>query len=93
MIYPTTLLDAEIGRLTQAIHTNGLSLLYLVRQAMPKLSLRRDCSPGAMPTSDLRPFLPPIKNLYLLQISRLSEVLIALPWIRCPRGGDVSSPV
>jgi NAD(P)-dependent dehydrogenase (short-subunit alcohol dehydrogenase family) len=37
MIYPTTLLDADMGRLTQAIHTNGLSLLYLVREALPKL--------------------------------------------------------
>ncbi|HLY81045.1 MAG TPA: SDR family oxidoreductase [Caulobacteraceae bacterium] len=37
MIYPTTLLDADIGRFTQAIHTNGLSLLYLVREALPKL--------------------------------------------------------
>lgn len=37
MIYPTTLLDADMGRLTQAIHTNGLSLLYLVREALPRL--------------------------------------------------------
>jgi NAD(P)-dependent dehydrogenase (short-subunit alcohol dehydrogenase family) len=38
MIYPTTLLDADMARLTQAIHTNGLSLLYLVREALPRLS-------------------------------------------------------
>ena len=37
MIYPTTLLDADMGRFTQAIHTNGLSLLYLVREALPRL--------------------------------------------------------
>lgn len=38
MIYPTTLLDADLGRFTQAIHTNGLSLLWLVRAALPRLS-------------------------------------------------------
>jgi NAD(P)-dependent dehydrogenase (short-subunit alcohol dehydrogenase family) len=38
MIYPTTLLDADMGTFTQAIHTNGLSLLYLVREALPRLS-------------------------------------------------------
>jgi len=37
MIYPTTLLDADMGRLTQAIQTNGLSLLCLVREALPRL--------------------------------------------------------
>ncbi|MEJ0065271.1 MAG: SDR family oxidoreductase [Caulobacteraceae bacterium] len=37
MIYPTTLLDADMGRFTQAIHTNGLSLLYLVREALSRL--------------------------------------------------------
>jgi NAD(P)-dependent dehydrogenase (short-subunit alcohol dehydrogenase family) len=37
MIYPTTLLDADMDRFTQAIHTNGLSLLYLVREALPRL--------------------------------------------------------
>ena len=37
MIYPTTLLDADLAHLTQAIHTNGLSLLYLVREALPRL--------------------------------------------------------
>jgi NAD(P)-dependent dehydrogenase (short-subunit alcohol dehydrogenase family) len=38
MIYPTTLLEADLERLTQAIHTNGLSLLWLVRQALPRLA-------------------------------------------------------
>jgi NAD(P)-dependent dehydrogenase (short-subunit alcohol dehydrogenase family) len=37
MIYPTRLLDADLDRFTQAIHTNGLSLLYLVRAALPRL--------------------------------------------------------
>jgi NAD(P)-dependent dehydrogenase (short-subunit alcohol dehydrogenase family) len=37
MIYPTSLLEADLGRFTQAIHTNGLSLLYLVRAALPHL--------------------------------------------------------
>ncbi|HZZ36745.1 MAG TPA: SDR family oxidoreductase, partial [Caulobacteraceae bacterium] len=37
MIYPTTLLEADLERFTQAIHTNGLSLLYLVQKAMPLL--------------------------------------------------------
>jgi len=37
MIYPTTLLAADLGRFTQAVQTNGLSLLYLVRAAMPLL--------------------------------------------------------
>jgi NAD(P)-dependent dehydrogenase (short-subunit alcohol dehydrogenase family) len=32
-IYPTALMDADLARFTAAIQTNGLSLLYLVRQA------------------------------------------------------------
>ena len=38
MIYPTSLLDADLGKFTQAIHTNGLSLLYLVQKALPLLT-------------------------------------------------------
>ncbi|HEX3915999.1 MAG TPA: SDR family oxidoreductase [Caulobacteraceae bacterium] len=37
MIYPTSLLEADLGRFTQAIHVNGLSLLYLVQAALPQL--------------------------------------------------------
>jgi len=37
MIYPTTLLEADLERFTQAVHTNGLSLLYLVQKASPLL--------------------------------------------------------
>jgi len=37
MIYPTALLDADLSRFTQAIHVNGLSLLYLVQKALPML--------------------------------------------------------
>ena len=37
MIYPTALLDADLTRFTQAIHINGLSLLYLVQKALPLL--------------------------------------------------------
>jgi NAD(P)-dependent dehydrogenase (short-subunit alcohol dehydrogenase family) len=37
MIYPTSLLEADLPRFTQAIHTNGLSLLYLVQPALPLL--------------------------------------------------------
>jgi len=37
MIYPTSLLEADLGRFTQAIHVNGLALLYLVRAALPLL--------------------------------------------------------
>jgi NAD(P)-dependent dehydrogenase (short-subunit alcohol dehydrogenase family) len=37
MIYPTSLLDADLNRFTSAIHTNGLSLLYLVQPALPLL--------------------------------------------------------
>lgn len=33
MIYPTTLLDADLETFTRAIQTNGLSLLYLVQKA------------------------------------------------------------
>ena len=33
MIYPTALMEADLATFTQAIQTNGLSLLYLVRQA------------------------------------------------------------
>jgi NAD(P)-dependent dehydrogenase (short-subunit alcohol dehydrogenase family) len=38
MIYPTALLDADLDRFTEAIHVNGLSLLYLVQKALPRLS-------------------------------------------------------
>lgn len=34
MIYPTTLLDADLERFTRAVQTNGLSLLYLVQKAL-----------------------------------------------------------
>jgi NAD(P)-dependent dehydrogenase (short-subunit alcohol dehydrogenase family) len=37
MIYPTTLLGADLTTFTQAIQTNGLSLLYLVQAALPLL--------------------------------------------------------
>lgn len=37
MIYPTTLLDADLAAFTRAIQANGLALLYLVRAAMPLL--------------------------------------------------------
>jgi NAD(P)-dependent dehydrogenase (short-subunit alcohol dehydrogenase family) len=33
MIYPTTLLGADLGKFRQAVETNGLSLLYLVHAA------------------------------------------------------------
>ena len=35
MVYPTNLLDADLVMFTQAMQTNGLSLLYLVQKAMP----------------------------------------------------------
>ena len=38
MIYPTTLLDADLAKFTEAVHVNGLSLLYLVQKASPLLS-------------------------------------------------------
>jgi enoyl-[acyl-carrier protein] reductase III len=38
MIYPTSLLEADLGRFTQAVHVNGLGLLYLVRAALPLLA-------------------------------------------------------
>jgi NAD(P)-dependent dehydrogenase (short-subunit alcohol dehydrogenase family) len=38
MIYPTMLLEADLERFTQAVQTNGLSLLYLVSQARPHLT-------------------------------------------------------
>lgn len=37
LIYPTTLLGADLEKFTRAIHTNGLSLLYLVQKALPLL--------------------------------------------------------
>jgi NAD(P)-dependent dehydrogenase (short-subunit alcohol dehydrogenase family) len=37
MIYPTTLLQADLVKFTQAIQVNGLSLLYLVQKALPGL--------------------------------------------------------
>lgn len=38
MIYPTALLDADLAKFSQAMHTNGLSLLYLVQTALPRLA-------------------------------------------------------
>lgn len=38
LIYPTTLLGADPEKFTRAVHTNGLSLLYLVQKALPLLS-------------------------------------------------------
>ena len=38
MIYPTSLLEADIARFDEAMHVNGLSLFYLVRKALPLLS-------------------------------------------------------
>jgi len=35
MIYPTSLLDADLEKFTDAIHVNGLSLLYLVQKGLP----------------------------------------------------------
>lgn len=37
MIYPTSLLRADLARFTSAIHTNGLSLLYMVQPALALL--------------------------------------------------------
>jgi NAD(P)-dependent dehydrogenase (short-subunit alcohol dehydrogenase family) len=37
MIYPTSLLEADLTKFTHAIHVNGLALLYLVRAALPLL--------------------------------------------------------
>lgn len=37
MIYPTTLLEADLEKFTRAIQVNGLSLLYLVQKALPML--------------------------------------------------------
>jgi NAD(P)-dependent dehydrogenase (short-subunit alcohol dehydrogenase family) len=38
MIYPTTMLGADLGQFSKAVETNGLSLLYLVQKAVPLLS-------------------------------------------------------
>ena len=38
LIYPTSLLGADLAKFTRAVETNGLSLLYLVQKAMPLLS-------------------------------------------------------
>jgi NAD(P)-dependent dehydrogenase (short-subunit alcohol dehydrogenase family) len=38
LIYPTTLLGADLEKITRAIETNGLSLLYLVQKALPLLT-------------------------------------------------------
>ncbi len=37
MIYPTSLLDADLAAFTAAMRVNGLSLLYLVQPALPLL--------------------------------------------------------
>ena len=38
MIYPTTMLGADLPTFTRAVQTNGLSLLYLVQKALPLLA-------------------------------------------------------
>ena len=38
MIYPTSLLEADISRFDEGMHVNGLSLFYLVRKALPILT-------------------------------------------------------
>jgi NAD(P)-dependent dehydrogenase (short-subunit alcohol dehydrogenase family) len=38
MIYPTSMMGADLEKFTRAIHTNGLSLLYLVNKAQSLLS-------------------------------------------------------
>jgi len=38
LIYPTSLLGADLAQFTRAVQTNGLSLLYLVQKALPLLS-------------------------------------------------------
>ncbi len=37
MIYPTNLLEADLAKFTQAVETNGLSLLYLVQKLLPTM--------------------------------------------------------
>lgn len=37
MIYPTTMLGADLTKFSKAVETNGLSLLYLVQKAVPLL--------------------------------------------------------
>src|ERR1700679_1269751 len=37
MIYPTSLLGADLAKFTRAVQTNGLALLYLVQAALPLL--------------------------------------------------------
>jgi len=37
LIYPTTLLDADLEKFTRAVETNGLSLLYLVQKLLPAM--------------------------------------------------------
>lgn len=39
MIYPTTMLGADLRLFSKAVETNGLSLLYLVQKAQPLLGL------------------------------------------------------
>ena len=39
MVYPTNMLDADLDKFTDAMRTNGLSLLYLVQKAMPLLGI------------------------------------------------------
>jgi NAD(P)-dependent dehydrogenase (short-subunit alcohol dehydrogenase family) len=38
LIYPTSLLGADLEKFSRAVQTNGLSLLYLVQKALPLLS-------------------------------------------------------
>lgn len=51
-IYPTTLMETDLPRFTRAVQTNGLSLLYLVRQARlaPGSSIVLISSSGARTT-------------------------------------------
>lgn len=74
MIYPTTMLDADLGQFSKAVETNGLSLLYLVQKAMPLLS--RGSSVVFISSSGARMVTPKSRYGALGAAKALAETLI-----------------
>lgn len=74
MIYPTTMLDADLGKFSKAVETNGLSLLYLVQKAMPLLG--RGSSVVFISSSGARMVTPKSRYGALGAAKALAETLI-----------------
>lgn len=74
MIYPTTMLGADLGQFSKAVETNGLSLLYLVQKALPLLG--RGSSVVFISSSGARMVTPKSRYGALGTAKALAETLI-----------------